>query len=273
MPQEIYFHVGLGKTASTYLQKKVFPRLQGIHYIPPEKYRRYAKYIDTYPDENILISREMDRQLARECRRFASDFPDARPIIVLRDNASWIASQYRRFLKNGYPLTFREFFDIQNDGGIWKIRDATFMPYLQLLEDTFHHKPLVLFYEDMRANLIAFIDRIASYTRTSYAREDISTEPFHVSYSEKQLKVMRTVSKYLFTRNPAYTGSRLNTFIRRRSRMLLCYLILYPAWLIPRRWTGSKALIETSELETIRAYFGEDRAECRAYAMKNNPVP
>ena len=36
---EIYFHVGLGKVASTYLQNKVFNNLEGIHYIPKNKYR------------------------------------------------------------------------------------------------------------------------------------------------------------------------------------------------------------------------------------------
>ena len=30
--KEVFFHVGLGKTATTYLQYQFFPKLRGIHY-------------------------------------------------------------------------------------------------------------------------------------------------------------------------------------------------------------------------------------------------
>ena len=32
---EIFFHVGTGKTGSTFLQSRIFPKLKGIHYILP----------------------------------------------------------------------------------------------------------------------------------------------------------------------------------------------------------------------------------------------
>ena len=42
---EIYFHVGLGKVASTYLQHRFFPKLKGIHYIKSTRYRRSLQII------------------------------------------------------------------------------------------------------------------------------------------------------------------------------------------------------------------------------------
>ena len=38
MVKVIYFHVGISKTGSTFLQQRVFPFLKNIHYIPTRKY-------------------------------------------------------------------------------------------------------------------------------------------------------------------------------------------------------------------------------------------
>ena len=59
-PQEyqIYYHVGLGKAASTYLQNRIFPALDGIRYIHRDRYRRYRSIIDKSHDDRYLVSRE-----------------------------------------------------------------------------------------------------------------------------------------------------------------------------------------------------------------------
>lgn len=108
-PKEIFFHVGLARTASTYLQHKVFPRLQGVHYIAPNQYRRYQHIISDTTSTKYLVSREFDQRLDSASRQFAQSFPDAKIMIVLRRSDRWIASQYRRFVKNGYALSFQEF--------------------------------------------------------------------------------------------------------------------------------------------------------------------
>ena len=58
---EIYFHVGLGKVASTYLQHRFFPRLKGIHYIKSTRYRRSPQIIKDTNYDKYFISREFDR--------------------------------------------------------------------------------------------------------------------------------------------------------------------------------------------------------------------
>lgn len=265
---DIYFHVGLGKTASTYLQNKVFDKFKGIVYVHPTKYRKYAQIIAEHTGEKLFISREMDQQLEREVKKFSEQYPDTKSMIVLRSNAQWIASQYRRFLKNGYPYTFEEFFDIENDRGFWKIAAAEFYPKIQILEKYFTQKPLVLFYEDLRAQPFQFIDSIANYLGVTYDKNAIPLEPHHTSYEEKQLKVMLGVSKYVFTKNPQYKGSYFNTWIRRRSRMVLCYIILYTALIIPKFLLSKKPLITPESLEKIKKYYATDWANCIAYAGK-----
>ena len=111
----IYFHVGLGKTGSTYLQVKFFPKLKGLQYVPTIDYKRYQKVIEKSKANKILVSREFDRQLEDEIKKFAALYPEARIIIVLREHDTWIASQYKRFVKNGFNGSFRKFIDIDCD--------------------------------------------------------------------------------------------------------------------------------------------------------------
>lgn len=266
--RQIWFHVGLGKTASTWLQNKVFTRFTGVYYIHPTRYRQYTRILEQHPEGKIFISREMDQQLEREVKKFAALHPDTFPIIVLRNNASWIASQYRRFLKNGYPYTFKEFFDIDNNSGFWKTEDAAFFPKIMILEKYFSQKPLVLFYEDMRADPFAFIDRIAGHMGAHYEKNNISLEPHHTSYEEKQLKVMLKVSPMLFSKAPKYNGSALNIWLRRRSRMLACYIILYAALLIPGFLISKKPLIDPEELDRVKKFYASDWEKCADYAKR-----
>jgi hypothetical protein len=259
---KVYFHVGLGKTASTYLQNKVFDKLEGLFYVHPVRYRGWKQILAKTGATKVFLSREMDQQLEREVKKFAETYPDTHAIIVLRRNDQWIASQYRRFLKNGYPYTFEQYFDVENDRGYWKIADAMFYPKLEILEKYFTTKPLILFYDDLRKDPYGFIDKIAAYTGTTYQKSQISLEPHHTSYEEKQLKVMLKVSKYIFTKAPVYKGPRIFTWIRRRSRMLLCYLILYTALLIPDRWISKAPLINPESIEKVKNYFEQDWLRC-----------
>ncbi|RLD17565.1 MAG: hypothetical protein DRI36_03430, partial [Caldiserica bacterium] len=100
--KEVYFHVGLGKTGSKYLQFVFFPKLKGIYYIHFSKYKKSKEIIKRKNFKKFLVSREFDRQFEDEINWFSKDFPDAKPIMVLRRHDSWILSQFKRFIKNGY---------------------------------------------------------------------------------------------------------------------------------------------------------------------------
>ena len=143
---EIYFHVGLGKTASTYLQYAFFPKLEGIHYVQRTQYRFYHSILSKNEYEKYFFSREIDQQLEAEVSQFAQHYPDTKPIIIFRRHDGWIASQYRRYIKNGSSRSFKDFLDLENDMGIWHKRDVTFRPMLDILEKYFSEKPLVLFH-------------------------------------------------------------------------------------------------------------------------------
>lgn len=260
----VYFHVGLGKTGSTHLQKKVFPRLTGIHYIHSSKYRRSPTIINRRSEPAFLVSREFDQQFYDEVNWFARYFPSAYPIIVLRRQDKWIASQYRRFVKNGYRGSFSSFLDLEGDEGYFKIRELFFLPKINFLQHTFGHEPLVLFQEDMKHNPEFFYNRIMEYTRSSAGPGIHSSGTTHSSYSEKQLKFLRKFSSRLDLRK----GSKATTplyGIRLIGVKLLRYAVLYAGKQVPGHWVPDKPLIQPEELEQVRLYYADDWQQCLAY--------
>ena len=268
MPQ-IFFHVGLGKTGTTYLQYRVFPHFEGVKYIQRTKYKRAKKIIRKGRAERYFISREFDQQLEQEVADFSADFPDTKSIIVFRRQDSWIASQYRRFVKNGFTGSFTEFIDLENDQGRFKKEDLDFYHKLEVLEKYFSHKPLVLFYDDMRENPFLFFDKIAGYMGARYDRRKIDLEKKHTSYSEKQLKAIRQFSKYFDITKRHLKNRTLHTL-----RMLYVnavrYIVLYTALLLPKSMFDDEALIPPSDLEKIRNYTADNWEKVHAYAERNN---
>jgi len=269
-PKDIFFHVGLARAASTYLQHKVFPHFHGVYYIPPNHYRRYQDIIAHTTAPTYLVSREFDQRLESESSKFSHVFPDARVIIVLRRPDRWIASRYRQFIKNGYALSFQEFFDIEHDSGLWKISAASMLTKIKIIETYFHHTPLVLFQEDLITAPFEVFDTLARFMGSTYNRERISLQPYHISYSDKQLQVMLRVSKRLFSMHPTRGNTRWSHWVRRRSRLLACYCILYPAALLPAALVLRQPLIAPQTLEKIKDYFAEDWHRCQEYAQQHN---
>ncbi|MBI1422260.1 MAG: hypothetical protein GC149_02255 [Gammaproteobacteria bacterium] len=266
--KQVYFHVGLGKTGTTYLQYEFFPRLKGIHYIQRTRYQRAHEIISRTQYPRYLVSREFDQQLPQEVAKFSRHYPDARVIIVLRRHDGWIASQYRRFAKNGIHVDFEQFFDIDHDQGLWKQADLNFMAKLRVIESHFGHKPLVLFQEDLKQDPYGFFDSIAAYTGASYARDAISLDAVHTSYSDKQLKAVRKLSRYLFPVSEAHSRKTLRGWLQWRRIQLTSYAIMYPARLLPDAWFNNVELIPQTQLNKIRDHFADDWAQCRAYARR-----
>jgi len=270
---QIFFHVGLGKTASTYLQYEVFPKLKGIHYIQRTKYNQYPKIIEKTQTEKYLISREFDRQFYDEVGKMAEFDPDARIIIVLRKNESWIASQYRRYVKNGGYKTFNEFLDLAENKGNWEKEEVYFYPKLKFIEEHFNHKPLVLFHDELKNNPLQFIKRIANYTGTTFDEEKISLKPSHKSYSNKQLLIIRAVGKKLFKSDKVKAKTKTMHYIKFRSRWLLCHIILYTAKLIPGKTANKRSLIPNEDLTKVTKMYEEDWQNCIDFTKQKSFDP
>ena len=268
--KEVYLHVGLGKVASTYLQYRFFPKLRGVHYIQRTSYWKYHEIIQNSEQHKFLISREFDRQLESEARQFAAHYPDGKFIIMLRRHDSWIASQYRRFVKNGMYMSFDEFIDLESDHGFWKKDQMTFYPMLKMIEEISGQRPIVFLHDELKSDPFSFYDRMARYMGATYDRSDISLKPVHRSYSEKQLKVIRKFK--LYKDEPSGNMRNPWDWLKRRWRFIVCYSILYPSLLLPDSWTPKGDLIPEASRARIREHFKDDWQACLGYVQSELKV-
>lgn len=260
---ELYFHVGLGKTGTTYLQYHFFPKLRGLRYIQRTRYKEYHSIIRNSKNEKLFFSREFDRQLEREVEGFAQHYPDTHAIIILRSPESWIASQYRRFVKNGFSGSFQDLIDVETDRGSWSREELLFSRKIEALDENFRKEPLVLLYDDLKKDPYAFFDRIASYCGVSYEREAIDLSPSHRSYNERQLKVMkRSAEKLSLGSRPERSRIKALKRIQEWSRRLLCYSILYSSILLPDSRIPDGPLIPDAELEKVKDFAAADWQNC-----------
>jgi len=270
--RKIYYHVGMGKVASTYLQYRFFPFLKNVQYLQRTHYREYPEMIESRGPQTYVLSREFDRQMEREVKWFSEYTRDVHPIIIFRRHDSWIASQYRRFLKNGISLSFTDFIDIDNDKGFWERDEVRFMNKIKILEKYFDHKPLVLFHDELKEDPKKFFDRIAQFVGASYDFDQIDLLPKHKSYNEKQLKVMLKLGKHILPKGTQYSDNKTKSTFQRYGRMAIKYPILYTARILPNRWISKGPLIEEGELKRIKKYYQDDWDELVAYARANNTV-
>ena len=271
MNKELFFHVGLAKTGTTYLQYRFFPYLQGIKYIQRTSYKKAFEIIDSSKKEKILVSNEFDQQFFKEVGKIAQKYPSAKIIMVLRRQDSWIASEYKRNVKNGFSGSIREFFDIINDSGLFKVEDALFFPKIDFVLKNFKEKPLVLLYDELRDNPFSFFDKIAKFTGTTYDKNKISLKPVHKSFGEKELKFRRWLNKY-FTGEIQETHDWRRPFQRYFFTYPIRYTLLTVGKLLPESFIPREPLVDKHYLEEIRTFFAEDWERCLNYIEKENPV-
>lgn len=267
---QVTFHPGLAKTASTWLQHRFFPRLKGVHNVPRRLYRRYPEVINRGDHENYIVSREFDRQFVREVTRFAGHFPQAGTILLLRRHDGYIASQYRRFIKNGRYAAFSDFIDLGHDRGIWKQEELLFMPLLRLLEASFQRPPLVLFHQDLLEDPHRVLGDMARYTGAGYDQDDIDLGRVHTSHGEKQLKVMRSITRRLPWRPSPQVNNRFLHWLQVRSRLILVHAVLAAARLVPSALVDSAPLIPPDELRRVREFYADDWEACGKFAGESN---
>ncbi|MFP4448673.1 MAG: hypothetical protein ACLFPH_08045 [Bacteroidales bacterium] len=263
---EVFFHVGLERTATTFLQKRIFPYLKDIHHVTRKEYNNYEKIIAETNHKKYLISNEISNdKLENELNKISLRFPNAKIILVMRRQDKWIASQYKRAVKNGLPHRLNKFLDIDNDQGKWKKKHLYFFRFIEIIEKKFHNSPLILFHHQLKEEPVEFVRRLLDYLGTETPLEDLSLKPTHVSYSKKQLIIKRWISKRGLFKEPKTSSKTGINYFLRIYKKIFRYLILNVATLIPEKVIKEKELINEKELQRIQKYFEEDWNKCLNY--------
>ena len=160
---------------------------------------------------------------------------------------------------------------MKEDKGFWKKEQLLFYPKLQIIEECCNHKPLVLFYDELKGDPWVFFDKISKYSETTYSKEKISLGRVHTSYTEKQLKVLKRFCGQYVRFVPSGKDNRLVHWITYRPWWAFFHLVMYVAALLPMSWVPKKPLIDPGSLKVIDSAYQEDWKKIVQYARDNNP--
>ena len=275
---KIFFHLGIGKTGTKFLQYDFFPKLRGVHYIRRTRYHLFPVLIKKIlgqrkrlEGKKILVSREFDVELEREVSKISEVFPSAGVILVLRRQDEWILSQFKRFLKNGYHLTFRDFFNLsRNDGIYYKPKDLFFFPKIKFIEEKMRRRPLILLYDELRSSPFSFLDKIAKYMGVEYPRDEIDVgRRRHASYSEKQLMFSYLVSG-LVSYAPPFSSLVEKFLFSLPVRYSTLYLGKFIPYYVLRELTPFHLFPTERELSKIKEFYSEDWEKCVKYSFSSS---
>lgn len=164
----LFLHVGLHKTGTTFLQQAVFPKWQGINYIPEDKLEFLVRMDES---QDYLLSREglsgknwaHAEERAKNISALAGLYPQAKVLLSFRKHSSYIVSSYKQYLQQGGYLPFNEYFDLPTDQGFMKREDFLFRPKIELVDERFEYSPFAMLYEDITTNLAEVLRSLQNY--------------------------------------------------------------------------------------------------------------
>ncbi len=89
----VFFHPGLPKTATTFLQQQAFPKLNDVRFTKKHHFKYHESIIQQSEHEKFLFSFERDVTMEQSLAKFSGEYPDAGIILSFRRHDKWIASK------------------------------------------------------------------------------------------------------------------------------------------------------------------------------------
>ncbi len=217
-------HIGYHKTASTWLQKTVFQEKCG-YYQPHSMEALYAKVVKPHQfDFSEESTREfIDKGINNEklvpvlsherfcgdpftgCKdskiiadRIKSLYPEAKILIVIRNQADLITALYRTYVLQGGKASIRNFIaPPENEVNQWLSKEC--FEYHKIIEYYIHlfdeEKVMVATFETLKKDNIRFIDKLAEFSGAAGAYENTG-ERINVGLSDSSIEVLRWLNKF-----------------------------------------------------------------------------
>jgi len=271
--KNIFFHVGLPKTGSTFLQRNVFPKFNGIRFIKKHDFKHRDRIIEQSTHDKILMSIEINPDVQSGLEKLqdvSQKYPHTHTIIVLRQQGSWLKSKYKYYLRKHGTRSFDRYFDI-NGTGILEPKNLLFYPKIKLLEYLFEPTPLVIFQEELKQNPYATIDMLADYMGVTCDKNDIRIQTVKKSYTPKQLKNVRRFNRW-YQYDHSHITSKTKKFLYKKFSGLLLHSIAFMGSIIPDKQEDKETLIPHKKIEEVNEAYRGDWERCLDYARSQRKL-
>lgn len=281
----IVLHIGLHKTGSSTLQKKVFPNISGITYLgryktPPAR-NSHVTGNNThivYSDETLL-GRLIDlyKRPKAENRtwvdinienliKIAKHFPNARIIIGLRYFETWILSIYKHYLRYGGNISFSNFYG-NGRNGLIRNEDLQIMPRLLSANKIFQGRFYAYFLEDLASKPQETIENLLSFLGCT-GQERLSIHATNKGVSKAESLLIRYLNKI-----PWYGGidhlkrnDKIANIIKRYRLTPYLLTTRYLKYISP----SHPLLLTDKNRATLRSELQEDYILARRFVELNN---
>lgn len=258
IPQHnVFFHLGLEKTGSTFYQGSVFKKLRGIQYHRKSRFKRFEEILQNDPNSKHLFSFETDRQLFPTVDKVAEKLPDARVFIILRRQDSWLSSKYNYHIRKHGFKTLREFFDLESDSGEWKKEEFYLRPKIEYIESKLNQPVLFLNYSELKEDPEKYVGRMLDFMGAELDPNANLHTPRKKAFTLKQNRVLRGFNRWY---RYEHLGSN-SRFLNRtwyKYREFLLHIVAFLAQFVPGAWVSKEPLIDKSYLEEVRKFYEED---------------
>lgn len=192
MNRDVFIHVGLQKTATTWIQVELFQKLKNVYYV------RTSDLVNTYipNDKKVLISHEclagvpssnipcMRFKILRRIKRL---YPDASIIVGFREKERWLVSLYSQYIKNGGIYSYSYWME-----HIIKEKYLDFEKYKNEIRENFDNV-FVYHMRDIKQNKKRFVEELFSFIGEPIPQYD--DKKYNKKFSKKKLNVMRRLNK------------------------------------------------------------------------------
>jgi len=263
---KIYFHLGLPKVASTFLQKEIFPNLINIQFHSKPKFCEYKRLKGLDLQENHLFSSEKFRGLEEVVEEIIKYFPEAKFIFLVRRQDQWILSKYKYYIRKHGWKGFEDFFDIENNNGIWRREELFFSNKIKHIEKLSNSKPLVLTHDLLESNPDLFFQRITQYTGSTLSAKARKNRIVKKSFSEKQLVFLRFFNR-IYRYKVVKTHYRFLNILHYRYRQHLLHVLAFLCQFLPSFLIAKSSLIDDMSIfNKIRSYYKKDWKYCIEYS-------
>lgn len=263
---EIYFHLGLPKVASTFLQKEIFPNLINTKFHHKHKFNEYKRLQGLDLQKKHLFSSEKLRGLEEAVEEIIEYFPEAKFIFLVRRQDQWILSKYKYYIRKHGSEGFEGFFDIENNKGIWRREELFFSNKIKHIEKLSNSKPLVLTHDLLKSNPDLFFQRMTHYTGTILSAKARKKRIIKKSFSEKQLIYLRSFNRR-YPYKVAKTPYKFLNILHYRYRQHLLHTLAFLCQFLPNSLIGKSSLIDDMSIfNKIRSYYNEDWKYCSEYS-------
>lgn len=260
---KVYLHIGLHKTASTFLQHHVFPLIPEIEY--QDDISKFINYKFIKKENTILISNEnisgtpyhqgqtYFQQFKRSLQLIKDIYKNPYLIVSFREPSAFIYSNYKQYLHEGGTIEWQQFFSLDHKNTLLDKEDFFFSKFIDYLADNFEPRQLLIYnFETFKHDNQAVVDDIASFITDQYRKGDIDVSSAKKSNPsvnirfEKLLIHLNQYDKQLRQK----TGHPLKIEFMNKilNQRVFCQ------YLLPKIFEGRKE----RDLSMVRNYYAED---------------